>query len=156
MKIEQIKLVRFFFSPHCRLRSTHFRAKLYMVKILVETQENFWYHLEDRTTFTSDYMAGESDFFRFLRNEAPNQPESNFGLSKKLFEIHGKSISCFWDLPSRPKKLVKPMKKQHFCMLGRPGPSWVFLGGLEGILGESWGRLGYVLEVLGDLGRQHF
>ena len=53
--------------------------------MLLETQENFWYNLEGRTTRRSDYMAGESDFCRFLRNEAPNQPESNFGLSKKLF-----------------------------------------------------------------------
>ena len=52
----------------------------------VKTQENFWYNLEGHTTRTSNYMAGESDFCRFSRNEAPNQPKANFGWSKKLFE----------------------------------------------------------------------
>ena len=50
-----------------------------------KTQGNFWYNLEGHTTRTSDYMAGESDFCRFLRNEAPNQPKPNFGWSKELF-----------------------------------------------------------------------
>ena len=37
-------------------------------------------------THTNGCMAGESDFCRFSRNEAPNQPKANFGWSKKLFE----------------------------------------------------------------------
>ena len=43
--------------------------------MLLETQGNFWYNLEDRTTHTRDYMAGESDFCRFL-NEAPKWHEN--------------------------------------------------------------------------------
>ena len=53
--------------------------------MLLETQGDSWYNLEGRTTSRSDNMAGESDFCRFLTNEALNQPESNFVLSKKLF-----------------------------------------------------------------------
>ena len=44
--------------------------------MLLETQGKFWYIFEDRTTRTSDYMTGESDFCRFLRNEAPKWHEN--------------------------------------------------------------------------------
>ena len=54
--------------------------------MFVNSLENVCYNLKHHTTRTSDYIAGESDFRRFLRNEAPNQPESNFGWSKKRFE----------------------------------------------------------------------
>ena len=59
--------------------------------MLLETQGNFWYNLEGHTTRTSGHMAGESDFCRFSRNEAPNQPKANFGWSKKLFENSDKA-----------------------------------------------------------------
>ena len=46
------------------------------------------------------------------------------------------------------KKLIKPMKNQHFCVLGSREPSWVVLGRLGGIL-ASWGVLWASLGVLG-------
>ena len=44
--------------------------------MLLEIQGNFGYNLESHTTRTSDYMAGDSDFCRFLRNEAPKWHEN--------------------------------------------------------------------------------
>ena len=54
--------------------------------MLLETQGNFWYNLEGRTTRTSDYMAGESDFCRFLRNEAPKWHENLPTFAIQLFD----------------------------------------------------------------------
>ncbi len=38
-------------------------------------QANFWYNLEHHTIPRSGYMAGESDFGRFLQNEAWDDAE---------------------------------------------------------------------------------
>ena len=68
-----------------RLRSTHFLVTLYIHKVLLKNKGNFWFTLASHMMRTSGYMAGESDFCRFLRNEAPNQSKRNFGWSKELF-----------------------------------------------------------------------
>ena len=70
------------------------------------------------------------------------------GLPKKLVKPMKNQHFCFWDLPSRSKKLVKPMNNHHFCVFG---PSWAFLGrlwassgrlgGILGRPGASWERL---------------
>ena len=58
-----------------------------------------------------------------------------------------------------PKKLVEPMKYQHFCVWSPLGPirspsgglgaSWRRLGGVLEDLGPSWGRLGEFWVRLG-------
>ena len=54
-----------------RLCSKYFLVNSYIKKMLIETRPNFWYKPECHTMRTSDYMAGESEFCRFLKNEAP-------------------------------------------------------------------------------------
>ena len=71
------------------------------------------------------------------------------GIPKKLVKPMKNQHFCFWDLPSRSKKLVKPMKNHHFCVLGCLGLSWVVLGRPRGVLGVSWGLLGPSWGVLG-------
>ena len=61
--------------------STHFSHSLSIRKILHKVQGNFWYNLEHHTTHRNDSVAGESNFCRFLENEAPKQSK----LVKKSF-----------------------------------------------------------------------
>ena len=56
----------------------------------MKTQPNFWYKPEYHTTRTSDYMAGESEFCRFLEMKLQNSQNPILAVQKKLF----KKLDC--------------------------------------------------------------
>ena len=81
--------------------STHFPRSLSIRKIPRKVQGNFWYDLEHHTTHRNDSVAGESNFCRFLQNEAPKQPKSNpkrgfFDLTMLRFRPLENFLRIFW------------------------------------------------------------